>query len=74
VPAGQVGVVTQTHVVIGDDAAQAIGEATERLGADVVVLASRGRAGITRALLGSVADKVLRHTRRPVLVLRPPAE
>lgn len=74
VPAGAVGVVTKTHVVTGDDAAQAIGETTERLGADVVVLASRGRTGITRALLGSVADKVLRSCRRPVLVLRPPTE
>jgi nucleotide-binding universal stress UspA family protein len=74
VPSGQGGVVSKTHVVVGDDAAQAIGETAERLGGDVVVLASRGRAGITRVLLGSVADKVLRHTRRPVLVLRPPTE
>ncbi len=74
VPGGQTGVISKTHVITGDDAAQAIGETAERLGADVVVLVSRGRAGITRVLLGSVADKVLRSCRRPVLVLRPPTE
>lgn len=74
VPPNQSGVVTRVHVLSGDDPARVIGEAAERLGADVVVVASRGRAGITRALLGSVADKLLRTCRRPVLVLRPPSE
>ncbi len=74
VPPNQTGVVTRVHVLNGDDTARIIGEAAERLGADVVVVASRGRSGITRALLGSVADKLLRTCRRPVLVLRPPTE
>jgi len=73
-PPTQPGVVTRVHVVTGDDTARVIGEAAERLGADVVVIASRGRSGITRALLGSVADKLLRTCTRPVLVLRPPTE
>jgi len=30
-------------------------------------------AGLTRALVGSVADRLLRVTRVPVLVLRPPS-
>jgi len=34
-------------------------------------ISSRGRSGITRALVGSVADRLLRATRLPVLVLRP---
>lgn len=74
IPPGRTGVISKTHVIHGDDAARIIGETAERLGADVVVLASRGRGGLTRALLGSTADKVLRTCRRPVLVLRPPAE
>ena len=74
VPPNQTGVTTRTEVVVGDDTARLIGETAERLGADVVVIASRGRSGITRALLGSVADKLLRTCRRPVLVLRPPTE
>jgi len=63
---------TITHVVPGDDAAQCIGETAERVGADVVCIASHGRSGLSRALMGSVADKLLRACRRPVLVLRPP--
>jgi nucleotide-binding universal stress UspA family protein len=74
VPPAQTNVTVHAHVVSGDDPAQAIGEASERIGADVVVIASHGRSGLSRVLLGSVADKVLRACRRPVLVLRPPTE
>jgi nucleotide-binding universal stress UspA family protein len=59
------------HVVRGDDAATAIGQAAARLGCDAICIASHGRSGISRALVGSVADKLLRATRKPVLVLRP---
>jgi nucleotide-binding universal stress UspA family protein len=59
------------HVVRGDDAAKAIAQAAARLGCDAICIASHGRSGITRALVGSVADKLLRATRKPVLVLRP---
>jgi nucleotide-binding universal stress UspA family protein len=37
----------------------------------VICIASHGRSGLTRALVGSVADRLLRLTRLPVLVLRP---
>jgi nucleotide-binding universal stress UspA family protein len=74
VPPNQQKVTTRAEIVVGDDTAQVIGETAERLGADVVVIASRGRSGLARALLGSVADKLLRTCRRPVLVLRPPTE
>jgi nucleotide-binding universal stress UspA family protein len=59
------------HVVRGDDAARAIAQTSARLGVDVICVASHGRSGITRAIMGSVADKLLRATRKPVLVLRP---
>jgi nucleotide-binding universal stress UspA family protein len=65
---------TVAHVIRGDDASRAVGEAAERVGADVVCIASHGRTGLTRALMGSVADKLLRACRRPVLILRPPTE
>jgi nucleotide-binding universal stress UspA family protein len=61
----------QAHVVRGDDAATALAQCAARLGVDVVCIASHGRSGLTRALVGSVADRLLRATRRPVLVLRP---
>ena len=59
------------HVVRGDDAAKAIAQAAARHGCDAICIASHGRSGISRALVGSVADKLLRVTRKPVLVLRP---
>ena len=39
---------------------------------DLVVMGSHGRTGIARALLGSVAEKVVRHASCPVLVARQP--
>ncbi|HUJ60156.1 MAG TPA: universal stress protein [Kofleriaceae bacterium] len=59
------------HVARGDDAALVIAQTAARLGVDVICIASHGRSGISRALVGSIADKVLRASRKPVLVLRP---
>ena len=64
----------ETHVVRGDDPASALAEAAARFGADIVCIASHGRSGIGRALMGSVADRLLRATRIPVLVSRPKVE
>jgi nucleotide-binding universal stress UspA family protein len=38
--------------------------------ADVIVIGSRGLGGVQRALLGSVAEGVIRHAPCPVLVIR----
>jgi len=38
---------------------------------DLVAMATHGRAGLTRAILGSTADKVVRGTHVPVLLYRP---
>jgi len=47
-------------------------EATSELGADVVVMATHGRTGFRRAILGSVADHVARHTPdASVLLIKP---
>ncbi|MEO8699728.1 MAG: universal stress protein [Kofleriaceae bacterium] len=59
------------HVVRGGDAAITVAQTAARLGVDVICMCSHGRSGITRALMGSTADRVLRVTRLPVLVLRP---
>jgi nucleotide-binding universal stress UspA family protein len=40
-------------------------------GTDLIAIATHGRGGVTRAILGSVADKVIRGSNRPVLVYRP---
>ena len=42
-------------------------------GADLVVMGSRGYKGLTRLLLGSVAESVVRHAHCSVLVIREPA-
>lgn len=48
----------------------AIVKRAEAFGADLVVVGSHGRTGLTRILLGSVAEKVVRHAPCPVLVAR----
>jgi nucleotide-binding universal stress UspA family protein len=40
---------------------------------DLVAIATHGAGGIRRFVLGSVTDKVLRASPRPLLVFRPPA-
>jgi nucleotide-binding universal stress UspA family protein len=43
-----------------------------RIGADLIVMATHGRSATGRVLLGSVADYVVRHAGRPVLLVKPP--
>lgn len=45
-------------------------DASRAQGSDLIVIGSHGRGGIARALLGSVAEGVLRHSDIPVLVTR----
>jgi len=59
------------HVIRGDEAALTLARCAARHGVDVICISSHGRSGIKRALVGSVADQLLRATRLPVLVLRP---
>lgn len=56
----------------GDPAREIIAEAAET-GADVVVIGSRGRTGLARVFLGSVARNVLHSSEASVLVVRPQA-
>lgn len=48
--------------------ADGIVDAAKRLGCDMIFMASHGRAGIERLLLGSVTQKVLLRSKVPVLV------
>ncbi len=48
----------------------AILDAVDRAGADLVVMGTHGRSGINRVMLGSVAERVLRQSRVPVLTVR----
>lgn len=40
---------------------------------DLIVMSSHGRTGLSRLLMGSVAENVLRHAKCPVLVVKQPA-
>ncbi|HWG46593.1 MAG TPA: universal stress protein [Gemmataceae bacterium] len=65
------GLAVQTRTVLHTRPADAVLEATREEGADLLALATHGRGGIRRMLLGSVADKVLRGGSTPMLVCRP---
>jgi len=57
-----------TAVEIGQPAHKII-EYAEKQTASLVVIPSHGHSGIKRAMLGSVAERVIRHATCPVLVL-----
>jgi nucleotide-binding universal stress UspA family protein len=52
------------------DTAGGITDYAEKKGADLIVIATHGRSGISRWTHGSVADKVLRSSSVPVLMVR----
>jgi nucleotide-binding universal stress UspA family protein len=62
------GVPLEGHLAEGR-AWEAILETSARVGADLIVIGTHGRRGIARALLGSVAEKVVRTSKVPVLTV-----
>ena len=64
------GVACKTVTVKSDVVSDAIISAAKKQKADLVVMASHGRKGIKRLLLGSETQQVLTHCHTPVLVLR----
>ena len=54
------------------DAAETIAAQAERLDAAAIVIGSRGLGRVKSRLLGSTSQGLLRHTRRPVIVVRAP--
>jgi nucleotide-binding universal stress UspA family protein len=59
------------HVEEHEAPGRAIAHIAKKLDADVIAIATHGYGGLKRALLGSVADKVLRSSPLPLLVQRP---
>ncbi|MBL9168816.1 MAG: universal stress protein [Verrucomicrobiales bacterium] len=68
------GVITEVEVVEHRDVAEAIGQVAERFGVDIICLGTHGGSGLSKALMGSVAQKVMTNSERPLLVVRPPVE
>ena len=63
------GTVSEAHLVEGSPA-DAILDLAERVGADLIVVGSRGLGTVKRLLVGSVSLGVVHHADRPVLVVR----
>ncbi len=63
----------KTAIVSGAPAAEITRLAQEEK-ADLVVVGTHGRTGLQRAVLGSVAEAIVRHAPCPVLVARPPPD
>ena len=61
------------HVTAGE-AAPAIVEHARREAADLIVMGTQGRSGLSRALLGSVAERVIREAPCPVMTVPPGAQ
>lgn len=65
---------THCEVVESADVPDAICELAQRHDVDVICLGTHGRSGFTRALLGSVAQRVMERTTRPMLLVQIPRE
>jgi nucleotide-binding universal stress UspA family protein len=64
------GAVAEDHLRMGVPGKEIVSLA-EAIGAGLIVMGSRGRGGMRRALMGSVSDSVVRHAHCPVMVVRP---
>jgi nucleotide-binding universal stress UspA family protein len=62
----------ETLVAVGEPGAAILATA-DNLAPDLVVISTHGRKGLARLALGSVAERVVRGSHRPVLTVRPPA-
>jgi len=65
------GDVAVAHLKLGEERDEAIVHLAEDIDAGLIVIGSRGFGGMKRALMGNVADSVVRHAHCPVLVVRP---
>jgi universal stress protein A len=58
-------------VLRAGDPASSIVSVAEELQADLIVMPTHGRQGIAHVILGSVAERVVREAKRPVLTIQP---
>ena len=68
--AAEEGVSCDVELEVNDHPYEGIIRTAERKGCDLILMASHGRRGIKALLLGSETQKVLTHSKIPVLVYR----
>jgi len=61
------------HKLLVGDPATAIVETAANENADLIVIGTHGRTGLTRLLMGSVAEAVVRRAKCPVLTVKHPS-
>jgi nucleotide-binding universal stress UspA family protein len=61
-----------SYEVLGGKVADTLAHWAEKNEVDLIVIASHGRSGVSRWILGSVAERVLRSACVPVLMIRAP--
>ncbi len=64
--------VVLSYEVLEGKVADALAHWAEKNGVDLIVIASHGRSGVSRWVMGSVAERVLRSACVPVLMVRAP--
>ena len=68
---GDIGTVPVLRLVEGL-APDEIVETAVEIGADMIVIGTHGRTGLAHLLIGSVAERIVRHANVPVLTVRSP--
>jgi nucleotide-binding universal stress UspA family protein len=63
--------VPATHAIVNGEAVEMIGKRSRDIEADLIVMTSHGRTGLSRVWIGSVATGVIKQAAVPVLMLRP---
>ena len=58
-------------MVISGKAAESLSDYAQESDTDLIVIATHGRSGVSRWIWGSVADRLLRSSKVPVLMVRP---
>jgi nucleotide-binding universal stress UspA family protein len=63
------GINVDSHVRYGNEAEEILDHASTR-DIDLIAMSTHGRSGVGRWLIGSVAEKVLRHSPKPIFLVR----
>jgi nucleotide-binding universal stress UspA family protein len=66
----ELGIKTECVVVIGDPGSSIVDYA-EKNAIDLIAIATHGRSGLRRILFGSVAEYVIKHSKLPILLIKP---